>query len=129
MCSSAKYVLSFTCVMITLRSSAPRPRITCLSKSCVSGRENLTPASSIAMALASAGPIQIGSPRWPSGPHIPGGEILPLCRSESVDRHAHRLQLQTRDLLIELDRNPVHVLRQFLSVVDDVLGGERLIGE
>src|SRR5213075_1731940 len=52
MCSSAKYVLSLTCVMITLRSSAPRPTITCLSRSCVSGRENFTPASSIAMELA-----------------------------------------------------------------------------
>src|SRR6267378_3664787 len=66
MCSSAKYVLSFTCVMITLRSSAPSPTITCLSRSCVRGRENLTPASSIAIALASAGPIQIGSTRCPS---------------------------------------------------------------
>src|SRR5205807_521111 len=52
--------------MITLRRSAPRPRITCFSRSWVSGRANFTPASSIAMALASAGPIQMGRTRSPS---------------------------------------------------------------
>src|SRR3989442_1006586 len=52
--------------MMTFRSSAPSPTMTCFSKSCVSGRENFTPASSIAIALASAGPIQIGRTRWPS---------------------------------------------------------------
>src|SRR2546430_500551 len=52
--------------MITLRRSAPRPRMTCFKRSWVSGRANLTPASSCAMALASAGPIQIGSTRSPS---------------------------------------------------------------
>src|SRR5713226_4259110 len=52
--------------MMTLRRSAPSPTITCLSRSWVRGRENFTPASSMAMALASAGPIQIGSTRSPS---------------------------------------------------------------
>src|SRR2546422_7244162 len=49
--------------MMTFRRSAPRPRITCFKRSCVNGRANLTPASSMAMALASAGPIQIGRTR------------------------------------------------------------------
>src|SRR5690606_29380606 len=43
----------------------PSPTMTCLRRSWVSGRWNLTPCSSIAMALASAGPIQIGRTRVP----------------------------------------------------------------
>src|SRR2546425_12168577 len=41
--------------MITLRRSAPRPRMICFKRSCVSGRANLTPASSIAIAMELAG--------------------------------------------------------------------------
>src|SRR5690606_21080311 len=52
--------------MRTRRSSPPSPTMTCFSRSCVSGRCALMPCSSMAMALASAGPIQIGSTRLPS---------------------------------------------------------------
>src|SRR6266566_2058804 len=104
MCSSAKYVLSFTWVMITLRSSAPRPTITCLSRSCDPARGELPePAAWL-------------PPSCSSGAHIPGGEILPLTGGEGVDRHAHRLQLETRDLLVEVSRDAMNVLRQLLRV-------------
>src|SRR6266540_1409331 len=125
--------------MMTFRKSAPRPRITCFKRSWVSGRANFTPASSMAMALASAGPIQIGStrspscscsmttgvlvvrssPRWAtrtwiiaSGAHVPGGEVFLLRRGQGIDRDAHRLELEPRDLFVELGGNAVHVLGQ-----------------
>src|SRR5574342_142698 len=157
MCSSEKYVLSLTWVMITLRRSAPSPTMTCFKRSCVRGREQITPASSIAIALASAGPIQIGStrspscscrittgvlvvrsrPRWATrtwitsrlGTQVPGGEILALRRREGVDRDAHRLELEPRDLAVQLPGDPVHVLGELLGLADDVLRGERLVRE
>src|SRR5688500_16268121 len=52
--------------MMTRRNSPPRPMMTCLSRSCVSGRCAFTPCNSMAIALASAGPIQMGSTRDPS---------------------------------------------------------------
>src|SRR5579862_3676657 len=144
--------------MITLRNSAPRPTITCFKRSCVSGRANLTPASSIAIALASAGPIQIGStrspsrscrittgvlvvrssPRWAtrtsitapaSRPQIPRREVLLLLRGQRVDRHTHCLELQARDLAVQVDGNPVHGLTQLGTPLHDVLGRERLVRE
>src|SRR5690242_3715673 len=143
--------------MMTFRSSAPSPTITCLSRSWVRGRENLTWASSIAMALASPGPIQIGSTRSPSrswrmttgvlvvrsrprfatrtsstralGAEVPGGEIALLLGRERVDRHAHPRQLEARDLLVAVARQPVHVLAQVRGLADHVLRRERLVGE
>src|SRR4029077_4534929 len=138
--------------MMTLRSSAPRPTMSCLSRSCVSGRANLTPASSMAIALASAGPIQIGrtrspsrscrmttgvlvvrsSPRWAtrtsittaqSGPEVPRREVFLLLRCQRVDGHAHRLQLEAGDLFVQLDRDAMHILRQRLAALHDKLGG------
>src|SRR2546428_4159875 len=144
--------------MITLRRSAPRPTITCFRRSWVSGRANFTPASSIAIALASAGPIQIGrtrspsrscrmttgvlvvrsSPRWAtrtsitaarSGPEVPGGEVFLLLGRERVNRHAHCVELEPGDLPIELRRNAVHVLSEHGAALHDELGRERLVGE
>src|SRR6476661_2788968 len=143
--------------MMTFRSSAPRPTITCLSRSWVSGRENFTCASSIAMALASPGPIQIGSTRSPSrswrmttgvlvvrsrprfatrtsstralGAEVPGAKIALLLRGEGVDGDAHPRELEARDLLVAVARQPVHVLAQMLRFPNHVLGGEGLIRE
>src|SRR5215510_13461404 len=144
--------------MITLRRSAPSPTITCFSRSCVSGRANFIPASSIAIALASAGPIQIGNtrspfcsckittgvlvvlsrPRWatrtsitsgPSGPLIPGGEVALLLGGEGVDPHAHRRQLEPRDVAVEVRRNTVHIFPERRRLAHHVLCGERLVGE
>src|ERR1051325_1748654 len=144
--------------MITLRRSAPRPTMTCFRRSWVSGRANFIPASSIAIALASAGPIQIGStrspfcscrittgvlvllsrPRWAtrtsitrsaSGPLIPGSEVALLLGGEGVDADAHRRQLEARDLAVELLGDTVHVLAERRRVLHHVLRGQRLVGE
>src|SRR5262245_40920560 len=145
--------------MITFRRSAPSPTITCFSRSCVRGRANFIPASSIAIALASAGPIQIGNtrspfcsckittgvlvvlsrPRWatrtsitsgrPSGPLIPGGEVALLLGGEGVDPHTHRRQLEPRDVPVELRRNAVHVLPERRRLAHYVFRGEGLVGE
>src|SRR5207253_6311978 len=55
-----------TLVMRTRISMPPKPRTMLTNKSCVSGRENFMPANSMAIALASPGPIQIGNTRVPS---------------------------------------------------------------
>src|SRR5688572_31745778 len=96
--------------------------ITCFRRSWVSGRCAFMPWSSIAMALASAGPIQIGRtlapsfsrrittgvlvvrsrPRWAtvtsiileSRPRVPTGEVLHLLGRERVYADAHALQLE-----------------------------------
>src|SRR5207247_3347572 len=144
--------------MMTLRRSAPRPRMTCFRRSWVSGRANFIPASSIAIALASAGPIQIGNtrspfcscrittgvlvvlsrPRWAtrtsittaaSGPLIPGCEVTLLLGGERVDGHAHRRELEPRDLPVELGRDAMHVLAERRGLLHHVLRGERLVGE
>src|SRR5207302_779083 len=143
--------------MMTLRRSAPRPVMTCFRRSCVRGRANFTPASSIAMALASAGPIQIGStrspsrscrittgvlvvrssPRWatrtsmtPSlGAKVPRGQVFPLFRGQRVDPHPHRLQLQAGDLAIQFPWNPVHVPAEPRPLLHHVLRRQRLVRE
>src|SRR5215467_12470534 len=144
--------------MITLRRSAPRPTMTCFSRSWVSGRANFIPASSIAIALASAGPIQMGStrspfcsckittgvlvvlsrPRWAtrtsitcvaSGPLIPGGEVALLLGGEHVDVHSHGRELEPRDLAVEIHRNAMYVLAERRRLLHHVFRGERLVGE
>src|SRR3989454_793004 len=73
--------------MMTLRRSAPRPRMTCFRRSWVSGRANLTPASSIAIALASAGPIQMGSTRSPScSCRITTGVLVVILQEQEGER-------------------------------------------
>src|SRR2546422_2299962 len=143
--------------MMTLRRSAPSPVMTCFRRSCVRGRANFTPASSIAMALASAGPIQIGStrspsrscrittgvlvvrssPRWatrtsmtPSlGAKVPRGQVFPLFRGQRVDPHPHRLQLQAGDLAIQFPWNAVYVPAEPCPLLHHVLRRQSLVRE
>src|SRR3954467_8124527 len=65
----------------------------------------------------------------PSGPLLPGSEIQLLLRSEPVDPDAHRVQLEPRDLPIDLRGHRVDRLLEASSLLHHVLGGERLVGE
>src|SRR5579872_4845084 len=144
--------------MMIFRSSAPRPTMTCFRRSCVRGRDDFTPASSIAIALASAGPIQIGSTRSPSdsrrittgvllvrsrprlatrtsfiwvgsSPHIPRGKILLLLRRERVDPDTHARELEAGDVLVQVAGDAMDVLPQLLELLDDVLRRQGLVRE
>src|SRR5262249_25233439 len=57
---SAKYVLSFRSVISTHSTVTPSSVSTLRSRSCVIGRAILMPSSSVAMAVASSKPIQMG---------------------------------------------------------------------
>src|SRR3990172_2637952 len=143
--------------MSTWRRSPPRPTMICLTRSWVSGRANFTPASSMAMALASAGPIQMGSTRspsfsWrittgvlvvrssprcatrtsimaPSGARLPRRQVLLLLRRERVDDDAHGGQLGLGHPLIDLRGDRVYRLRETTPLPDQMFGGEGLVGK
>src|SRR5207245_3891619 len=65
----------------------------------------------------------------PSGPLRPAREVDFLVRSETVYPHAHRFELQARDLAIDLLRHRMDLARKRLPLPDEVLAGESLIGE
>src|SRR5256885_6610125 len=140
--------------MTTRRRSPPRPTRICLSRSWASGRCAFMPWSSIAMALASAGPIQMGSTRVPSfSLRITTGvlvvrsrprcatvtSIIPLCACvparqvyhllgrERIDGDAHALQLESGDLLVHGNRQAMYRLAQRLPFLGQQLGREGLI--
>src|SRR5438067_8165298 len=62
-------------------------------------------------------------------PFLPRCKVLLLLGRELVDLDAHRLELQSSDLAIDLRRHRVHFLVQLLAMLRHVLGGERLVGE
>jgi hypothetical protein len=55
-----------------------------------------------------------------SGAFAPGGEVVLLLRGELVDLHAHGLELELGDLLIEVLGNGVDLILEFLRVLDHV---------
>src|ERR1043166_4530013 len=64
-----------------------------------------------------------------SGSLVPAREVLRLLGRELVDRDAHRLELQLRDLLVDLGRKHVHLPVEVVRVLRQILGRERLVGE
>src|SRR6185312_13023012 len=117
------------------------------------------PCSSMAMALASAGPIQMGKtrdpsfslrmttgvfvvrsrPRWAtvtsiidftrSGAGVPAGEILLLLPRQGIDAYAHALQLESGDLLVDRRWQPVHRLAHLGGLFAQHLRRQRLVGK
>ena len=60
---------------------------------------------------------------------VPRGEVLRLLLGELVDLDAHRLELQPRDLLVDLLRHDVDLPLEVAGVLHRVLGRERLVRE
>src|SRR5205823_6979981 len=71
---------------------------------------------------------QTGMP-LPLRPFFPGREVLFLLLGQLVDPHAHRLQLEARDLAVDLVGHRVDLVLQLLAVLDHVLGAQGLVGE
>src|SRR5450759_3059858 len=98
----------------------------CLSKSCVRGRLYFTPASSIAMALASPGPIQIGRMRGPpSSRRMTTGAFVP--------RSSPRCATRTSIIASPAESGPKIPRRQVVLLlrrehVDPDAGGRQLEG-
>src|SRR5215467_11675938 len=74
--------------------------------------------------LRAAGPL-VG----PLRAHVPAFEVLLLLVSQDVDAHAKALQLEPRNVSIDLLRNVIDARRQRPVILRDVDGRERLIGE
>src|SRR5215831_921220 len=64
-----------------------------------------------------------------SGADLPRVEILLLLRGQGVEPHAHRLQFEPGDLLVDVVGHRVHLALQLVVVLDHPLAAERLIGE
>src|SRR5205085_7547931 len=64
-----------------------------------------------------------------SGALVPARQVLGLLRRQFVDRDAHRLELQLRDVLVDLRRQHVHLPLQPGWVLRKVLRRERLVRE
>src|SRR3954471_19022142 len=62
-------------------------------------------------------------------PFFPGGEVLLLLGRQLVDSYAHALELEPRDLPVDLLRHRVDLLLQLLPLLHHVLGAQRLVGE
>src|SRR5207253_7196600 len=52
-----------------------------------------------------------------SGPLVPRGQVRGLLLGELVDRHAHRLELEARDLAVDLLRNRIHLALELRRVL------------
>src|SRR4051812_5194862 len=63
------------------------------------------------------------------GPLVPRGQVLRLLLGQLVDLDAHRLELQARDLLVDLLGHDVHLPLEAARILDRVLGGEGLVRE
>src|SRR6185436_13729345 len=57
-----------------------------------------------------------------SGSLVPAREVLRLLGRELVDRNPHRLELQLRDLLVDLGRKHVHAPVEVVHVLHQILG-------
>src|SRR5512142_1186298 len=60
---------------------------------------------------------------------LPGGQVRLLVLGERVDLDAERGEREPRDLVVDLARDAVDARRQLAGPPDEVLGGERLVGE
>src|SRR5713226_4468262 len=65
----------------------------------------------------------------PSRPLFPGRKVALLLRGQGVDRDPHRVQLELRDLLVDLVGHVIHPLLERGCVGRDVRGAKSLVGE
>src|SRR5215472_18674415 len=94
------------------------------------GRNSVIPCT-IPRTTASSQLMSRATYRWlsPSGTHLPRVEILLLLGGQGIEPHAHRLQFEPGDLLVDVAGHRVHLLLQLVVVLDHPLAAERLIGE
>src|SRR5215469_8279096 len=64
-----------------------------------------------------------------SGAFLPGSEVLLLFGGKLVEAVAHGLEFELRDLAVNVLRNDIDLWLQFLVVLHQVFGGQRLIRE
>src|SRR3954464_7012118 len=78
------------------------------------------------------GPVSVSVTRTcldGSGALVPGGEVVGLLLRELVDLDAHRLELETGDLLVDLRRHGVDLAVELARVLRRVLEREGLVRE
>src|SRR5215218_11009130 len=119
------------------RSRVPRPAARTIAFIRADPSTSLTDASTWLARTQGAWPAHAGersrtppgASMHPSGALLPGREICPLRVGEDVNLDVHGRERETRDLVVELGRHAVDLRRERAGGLDEVLRGERMVGE